>query len=228
MKKFLSVCLFAALATAVHAGQSTATLMAGATNTIAYDGTTWQAGTIAAATTPTTPITNYFNLTIATATGGYSIVNSNAVISTSVVQNGGFTISGGQVNTNQLPAYAINSSPGYPGTIYGSAKTLGIYAQVNLQAAATTPRTFQINWYQSPDGVNAVGVATNYTQTVGVPNLTPAFVEFVTVPAGASEGSCFSNYVVGACQYTLLGQMVNTNEVTGTNITLIPTQQPGL
>jgi hypothetical protein len=208
--KSILVCLFAALATAVNAGPLSAIFMAGSTNLIPYNGTTWQVGTIAAATVPQTPVTNNFNLSFALTGTGYSIVNSNAVISTSSPQANGFIISGGQVNTNQLPVYAINTYPGYPGTLYGPMSTIGILMQVTLNSSASTARTFQFNWFQSPDG-------TNITTPTSVFPLTPAFTQFVTVPSGATNGVSYSNFVTSAASYLLLGQEINTNEVTGTN-----------
>ena len=230
MKKLLSVCLFAALATAVHAGPLTANLMAPTTNIVAYNNTTLQISTIPAAAAPPAASTNYFNLNIGSVTGaGYSIntTTSNAVISTSSVQSGGFIVSGAQVNTNQLPVYAINTFPGYPGSLYGPAQTLGIYVQVWLQGAnPTTNRTVQLNWYQSPDGVNITGVGTNYTGGTGLP-VPPAFSQFVTIPAGQNQGSCYSNFPVASQSYFLLGQFVNTNMTAFTNVTIEASQKPG-
>lgn len=211
IKSLLLVCLFAGLAVAASAGPLTGVLLNGFqyTNaTIAYNGTTWQIGTTAAATINTTPLTNTFNLNIGSVQGtGYTIVASNAVISTSQTSANGFVINGGQVNTNLLPVFAINTYPGYPNTLYGPMNLVSVYAQISTTASSAVLRTFQINWYQSNDGTNVAGAP-----------VTPAFSQFVTIPIGATTGNCISNFLTQATPYLLMGQLVNSNEVTGTNL----------
>jgi hypothetical protein len=238
----LSLCL---LIFQVHAGPLTAVLMNGQpSNSIAAYNTTWQIGTIAAATVPASPITNNFNTYIGNSSGtgygfytsGYTFTNVNSAGTTVIITNeyytniqatlsaGGFLITGSQANTNFLPLYAVNTSPGYPSTLYGPANNVSIQAAVSLNSATTPARAFVFNFWKSNDGTNY-----NIAYLSSTNNFSAAdYTLTVTVPAGGTYASAVSNFSLGGTPYLVLGQMINTNEMSGTNILITASQKPGI